>query len=48
MLSRLLMIVVFITSLGLTSCGSSKKPQEKVDHSKVDKAYNDFNDKNKQ
>jgi hypothetical protein len=41
------MLVVFVSSLGLVSCGGSKKTQEKVDHSKVDKAYNDFNERNK-
>jgi len=46
MIRRILILVVFITSLGLTSCGSSKKPQEKVDYSKVDKAYNNFNNNN--
>lgn len=47
MIRRILMLSIFISGLALTSCGGSKKPQEKVDHSKVDKAYNDFNEKNK-
>jgi len=47
MIRRIILLAIFITGLSLTSCGSSKKPQEKVDHSKVDKAYNDFNQKNK-
>ena len=46
MIRKILILSVFITGLALTSCGSSKKPQEKVDHGKVDKAYNDFNNKN--
>jgi hypothetical protein len=47
MIRKILMLSIFVTGLALTSCGGSKKPQEKVDHSKVDKAYNDFNNKNK-
>ena len=47
MIRRILMLSIFISGLALTSCGGSKKPKEKVDHSKVDKAYNDFNEKNK-
>jgi len=46
MIRRFLMLVMIIGSVGMVSCGGSKKPQEKVDHSKVDKAYNDFNNRN--
>jgi|LGVE01.1.fsa_nt_gb predicted small lipoprotein YifL len=41
---RILIVLSFVIA-GLTACGS-KKPQEKVDHEKVDKAYNDFNKNN--
>ncbi len=46
MMRKLLIFSVFLIGFSLTSCGS-KKPKEKVDHSQVDKAYDDFNQRNR-
>lgn len=46
MIRKLLVLLMLIGGVNfLYSCGT-KKPQEKVDYEKVDKAYGDFKNKN--
>ena len=46
MIQKVLVPIFIISLFLLTSCGSSKSTTDKTDHSKVDRAYSDFNQKN--